>query len=408
METKGRVRERKADLVDRLARTTDEVFSLDELRSRLASGRKLRMKFGADATAPFLHIGHAVNLRMLRAFQEEGHRVQFLIGDVTAGIGDPTGRDDARTVPSREEIERNAREFERQAGRILITDDPAVFETRRNSEWWSRTGSAELLSLLGEVTLSRLSSRDMFRRRVEAGGELRMHELCYPVLQGWDSVMLESDLTIVGTDQLFNEMMGRFFQERRGQRPQVVMTTRITPGLDGVRKQSKSLGNYIGLEEGARDMFGKAMSLPDALIPDWMEVYTEIPMEDVARMRIALEGGRLKPRDAKLALARALVALHHGEAAAAEESEWFVSAFSRREFPTDAPVLALEGATRLDALVARARGSSLAEARRLIAQGAVELDGERQSDPARPVEPRPGGIALRIGKRGRWLLSSRQ
>jgi len=344
---------------------------------------------------------------MMRAFQEEGHRVQFLIGDVTAGIGDPTGRDDARTVPSREEIDRNALEFERQAARILITDDPEVFETRRNSEWWSRTPSAELLSLLGEVTLSRLSSRDMFRRRAEAGGELRMHELCYPVLQGWDSVMLESDLTIVGTDQLFNEMMGRFFQERRGQRPQVIMTSRITPGLDGVRKQSKSLGNYIGLEESARDMFGKAMSLPDALIPDWMEVYTEIPMEEAARTRAALGSGGLKPRDAKLALARALVALPHGEAAAAEESEWFVSAFSRREFPEDAPALALEGATRLDALVARARKSSLAEARRLISQGAVELGGERVTDPSSEVRATPAGSRLCIGKRGRWLLNSR-
>jgi tyrosyl-tRNA synthetase len=283
-------------------------------------------------------------------------------------------------------------------------DDPELFEVRRNSEWYGRMGAEALLGLLSEVTLARLSSRDMFRRRAESGADIRVNELCYPVLQGWDSVMLESNLTIVGSDQLFNEMMGRFYQERRGQRPQVVMTSRITAGLDGVQKQSKSLGNYIALDDGPREKFGKAMSLPDALVSDWLEVYTEVPLEEVAKTRARLAEGSLGPRQAKLDLAEAIVALHHGSETAREEREWFEATFSRRKFPADAPLLRLGEDRRADALVARARGLSLSEARRLIAQGGLELDGERVLDPARELCPRPEGSRLRIGKRGHWTL----
>jgi tyrosyl-tRNA synthetase len=402
MEKKRESGRGPGDLIDRLARTTDEVFSLDELRSRLASGKKLKIKFGADVTAPFLHLGHAVNLRMMRAFQEEGHRVQFLIGDFTTLIGDPTGKSEGRPVPSREEIDRNAREFVRQVGKVLIADDPELFEVRRNSEWYGRMGAGELLGLLGEITLARLSSRDMFRRRIEAGVDIRMNELCYPVLQGWDSVMLESDLTIVGSDQLFNEMMGRVFQERRGQRPQVVMTSKITPGLDGGQKQSKSLGNYIALDDPPRQKFGKAMGLPDGLIAQWMEVYTDIPMERVAETAAGLASGKIAARAAKAELARAIVELHHGKEVAAEESEWFESTFAKREFPADAPLLKVKPGEALGEIVAAAKGVSLSEARRIISQGGVELDGQRLQDPA--LLPALNGSKLKIGKRGFYTL----
>ena len=393
-----------SDLIDRLARTTDEVFSLDELRSRLAAGKKIKIKFGADVTAPFLHLGHAVNLRMMRAFQEQGHRVQFLIGDFTTLIGDPSGKSEARALPSREEIERNAQEFVRQAGRVLIADDPELFEVRRNSEWYARMGAGELLGLLGATTLARLSSRDMFRRRIEAGTDIRMNELCYPALQGWDSVMLESDLTIVGSDQLFNEMMGRFFQERQGQRPQVVMTSKITPGLDGGQKQSKSLGNYIALDDSPRQKFGKAMGLPDGLIVQWMEVYTDLPIARVAEVSAGLQGGEISARAAKAELAAAIVALHHGNEAAAEETEWFESTFSKREFPVDAPSLRVVPGANLAAIVAMAKGISLSEARRIVTQGGIELNGERLLDPS--LLPALNGSKLKIGKRGFYTLVS--
>jgi len=267
-----------AQLVDlsQLARTTDQVFSLDELRGRLATGRPLRIKYGVDVTAPFLHIGHAVNLWMMRLFQEHGHKVVFLIGDFTTQIGDPTGKDKRRIVPSEADIQRNAEEFLRQVGQVLLTDDD-VFEVRRNSEWWGRMGVGEFLTLVAQITHARLVERDMFQKRIAEHVEIHMHEMLYPILQGYDSVMLESDLTIVGSDQLFNEMMGRLYQERAGQAPQVVLTTQITPGTDGKEKQSKSLGNYIALADTPRDKFGKAMSIPDELVGPYVTVYTDLP-----------------------------------------------------------------------------------------------------------------------------------
>jgi len=389
--------------------------SLAEFRGLLASGRKLRIKFGADVTASFLHIGHAVNLFMMREMQERGHLVQFLLGDFTTRLGDPTGRSGARVPPSREAIERDAEAFIRQVGRVLITDDPEVFEVRRNSEWWDSFALGDFLGLAGGVTAGKLLSRDMFRARMESGGEVRADEMLYPLLQGWDSVVLKSDLTIVGSDQLFNESMGRLFQERSGQRPQVVITTRITPGLDGVRKQSKTLGNFIALGDDARAMFGKAMSLPDALARDWLEVYTTVPMEEIEALcgprAAARDAGRSgpseppppsDPRAAKLALARALAARWHGSEAAAAEQEWFEATFSRREFPEDAPLVrAAPGEWRvLDLVALAAPGQSRSELRRLIAAGAVAIDCTVATAPDQLVELRYGAeLRLKAGKR---------
>lgn len=393
---------RNDGILKNFARTTETVFSLREFESLLDGGRKLKIKFGTDVTAPFLHIGHAVNLWMMRALQERGHLVQFLVGDFTTLIGDPTGRSAARRVPSAEERRKSEEEFIRQIARVLITDDRERFEIRRNSEWYAGMGLADFLGLLGQVTLGRLSSRDMFRRRVESGSDVWTNELIYPVLQGWDSVMLESDLTIVGNDQLFNEMMGRFFQERRGQPPQVVLTTKITPGLDGRNKQSKSLGNFIAINESARSMFGKAMSLPDVLIPSWLEVYTTRPLEEVEELREGLARGSLHPREAKLELATALVERWHGVEKARLERAWFEATFSRRDFPADAPPVLLRTGSHdvLAMLGIVLPGASRAELRRLLAQGAVSLDGKRLGASSGVCSIAEGERReLRVGKR---------
>ena len=348
--------------------------------------------------------------------QERGHLVQFLIGDFTTRVGDPTGRSGSRVPPASAEIERDAEAFIRQVGRVLITDDPELFEVRRNSEWWDGATLGEFLRFAGGVTASRLLSRDMFRARSEAGAEVRIDEMLYPLLQGWDSVMLRSDLTIVGSDQLFNESMGRMFQEKAGQGPQVIVTTRITPGLDGKRKQSKTLGNFIAIDDDPRAMFGKAMSLPDGLIRSWLEVYTTMGDDRIEALcgSAPPSGGPAggssggpeppphDPRRAKVELARALVERWHGARAAGEEAAWFESAFSRGLFPADAPVSrAPAGAHRAIDLIARAAPElPRAEIRRLLAAGAVESDGRRLARADEPLELRPGSpMELRLGKR---------
>ncbi len=278
-------------VLDRLRRTTDSIVGEADLSERLASGRPLRIKYGVDCTAPDLHLGHAVNLWMMRQLQDLGHQVVFLLGDLTTRVGDPTGRSETRPVLTPEEIEANALSFLEQVSLVLRTD-PAVFEVRRNSEWYDAMPVAELLSLFAQVTHAQLMSRDMFRDRVAAGREIAVHELIYPVLQGYDSFAMRSDLTIVGSDQLFNEQLGRHFQQRLGAAPQVVITTTITPGIDGRAKQSKSLNNYIGLTDSPRDKFGKLMSIPDSLVEPYARVYTELPLETVAALEAAAAARR--------------------------------------------------------------------------------------------------------------------
>lgn len=394
------------DLIDSFARTTEGIVNLEEFRKKLRGGRRLKIKFGADLTAPFLHLGHAVNLWMMREMQERGHKVQFLIGDFTTRIGDPTGRAEGRRLVAEEEMERNAAEFLRQVSKVLITDDPDVFEARRNSEWFGKMDAAGLLGILAEATHAKLVSRDMFQKRIAEGKEIRMHEMVYPLLQGFDSAMLESDLTIVGSDQLFNEMMGRHFQERAGQEPQVVITTKITPGLDGVQKQSKSLNNFIAIGDGPRDKFGKAMSLPDRLVPEWLEVYTKAPMDRIAAARDSLAAGG-NPRDDKLFLARSLVERWHGAAAASAEEAWFRETFSRGAFPADAPSIAFpEGkAGALDIVARMLPGRSRSECRRLILEGGFELDGRRVERPEEEISLAPGkALRARAGRRGFAIL----
>lgn len=385
-------------ILERFARTTEEIFSLQELQRLLASGRQLRIKYGVDLTAPHLHIGHAVNLWMMRQLQDLGHKVQFLIGDATTRIGDPTGRNTLRPLLSPEEIEANAQAFLTQARMVLRCDTPELYEVRRNSEWYDHMQASELLHLLSMVTHARLASRDMFRERMQQGQDIHMHEMIYPVLQGYDSFALESDLTIIGSDQLFNEMMGRFYQERLGQPPQVIITTKITPGIDGKAKQSKSLGNYIGLSHSPRDKFGRVMTLPDHLIVTYLEVYTDVPLEFVAE--IAMQVGN-EPMKWKLFLAHEIVRRYHNTKIADQEQEWFLQTFSARKTPGDLPEIQVEpGEQPAFDLVKRFFGAqkSNRELRRLFEQGAVSLNERALKQAEQLVEIHDGDV-FRIGKR---------
>lgn len=383
-----------------LARTTNDIFSLDELKKKLARNKPLRIKYGVDVTAPFLHIGHAVNLWMMRYFQEHGHKVVFLVGDFTTRIGDPTGKDATRTAPTDEEIQINAKRFIEQVSTVLLTD-PAVFEIRRNTEWFDKMTVAEFFPLLAMMTHARLVQRDMFQKRIKEQKEIYMHEMLYPLLQGYDSYMLESDLTIVGNDQLFNEMQGRLYQEKHGQEPQIVMTTKITPGTDGKEKQSKSLGNYIAIADTPRDKFGKIMSIPDNLIVQYFEVYTDVPMDEIRGLEKELAGGA-NPSVFKKKLASAVVARYHGADAGKAELEWFETTFSKKQVPTDIPTVEVPASiTALDLVTKCDTSLSRSEARRLIQQKAVSVDDMKVESDSQ-VLTGLDGKTIQIGKR-RWF-----
>jgi tyrosyl-tRNA synthetase len=363
-------------IIDALARTTQEIFSLESLKELLNSGKQLRLKYGVDVTAPTLHIGHAVNLWMLRLFQDHGHKVIFLIGDFTTQIGDPTGKNKTRPVISQEAIEENTKKFIEQAQMVLRFDDPNLLEVRKNSEWFGSMPTQEFLQLMSMVTHARLLSRDMFQKRIANEADIYMHELIYPLLQGYDSVMLESDLTIIGNDQLFNEMLGRFYQEKFDQKPQVIMTSKITPGLDGGEKQSKSIGNYVGLAHSPRDKFGRVMTLPDELIIQYLEVYTDVSMGTIRE----LEGDiGTKPMECKKFLAQKIVERYHGAEIAEGERQWFENTFSKKQIPDDIVTIELKkGQDVFAAVVQYFDGKrSRSDVRRLFQQGGVSVDGEK-------------------------------
>lgn len=387
-------------VVDRLRRTTDSIVGEADLLDRLRTGRPLRIKYGVDCTAPDLHLGHAVNLWMMRHLQDLGHRVVFLLGDLTTRIGDPTGRSETRPMLEPAQIDANAASFLEQVSLVLRTD-PDVFEVRRNSEWYGAMDVATLLGLFSQVTQAQLMARDMFRDRVAAGREIGLHELSYPVLQGYDSFAMDSDLTIVGSDQLFNEQLGRHFQQRLGAAPQVVITTTITPGTDGGPKQSKSLNNYIGLTDSPTDKFGKLMSLPDELVVQYSLVYTDLPLPAVQELsELSAQGGRAA-RDAKLRLAESVVARYHGAETAAAMRRDFTRVFSERNQPEDLPevVMADPQPTVLDMLRAARPEDSNSELRRLVRQGGVAVDGVKVDDPEGTVHLHGEGVVLRSGRR---------
>jgi len=380
-------------------RTIDSIVDEDGLRRRLERGEQLRIKYGVDLTAPDLHLGHAVNLWLMRHLQDHGHKVVFLLGDLTTQVGDPTGKSETRPVLSTEAIEANAQSFLDQVSIVLDTN-PKFFEVRRNSEWFGAMPVAQLLSLFSVTTHAQLMARDMFRERIKQGREVALHELTYPVLQGYDSFAMKSDLTIVGSDQLFNETMGRQYQQRLGAQPQAIITTVITPGLDGGPKQSKSLGNYVALTDTPTDKFGKIMSLSDDLVNGWATAYTTLDQERVTRLDEDLSRGGRAARDAKMTVAEAVVERYHGIKAATEAREAFQSVFSGRADPEGIPDLLLAdntvSALRLLELVRPELSQS--GRRRLLKQNAVRIDGQVVIDPEQSLSLHQGSI-VRTGKR---------
>jgi len=394
------------DKIDRLlssfARTTDDIFSLEEFRILLLSGRQLRMKYGVDVTSPHMHIGHAVNLWMYRSLQELGHKTVFLIGDFTTQIGDPTGKSKTRPIIPSEEIEKNGNAFIKQAMMVLHSD-PELVEVRRNSEWFNNMNAGDFLKLLQMVTHDRLLSRDMFRKRVAEGREIYMHELTYPLIQGYDSVALDADITIIGSDQLFNEMMGRFYQEKFDEKPQVIITSKITPGIDGKEKQSKSLGNYICLSHSPREKFGRIMSIPDKLIHEYFKVYTGLGDIEIEEIISKLEN---EPMTCKLSLAEAIVERYHGNEVALKERNWFSETFSKKNVPDNIPVITFKcKSVKAFDLVRKCldkKDFSNSHIRRLFSQGGIKVDGETHQDFNKDIFLKGQGVTLKIGKR-KWF-----
>ena len=389
-------------ILEIIRRNIEECISLTQLEKKLSSKKQLLIKYGVDVTAPFLHLGHAVNLWMMRTFQEYGHKVIFLIGDFTTKIGDPTGRDTQRKLLSDEEMKLNAQEFIRQVSLVLLTD-PEVFSIRRNSEWYDKMALSEFIELTSMVTHAKLIQRDMFQKRIENHREIFMHEMLYPLLQGYDSVMLKSDLTIVGSDQLFNELMGRFYQERFGQEPQIVITSRITPGIDGREKQSKSIGNYIALIDSPREKFGKIMSIPDALIIPYLEVYTDVPEEQIQKCRDALSQN-FNPMDIKKFTANKVVARYHGEALAHEEQSWFENTFSKQKIPEDALFFlsVRSGQSLFDTLHEKLPEYSKTALRQLVVGGGIRINGNKVDLTTIITYTPHAGDIIKVGKR-KWF-----
>jgi len=373
--TKRDVNENQAnEQAGALASGASEVISPAELAAKIGLGRPLRIKLGMDPTAPDLHLGHSLTLKKLRDFQDAGHTVIFLVGDFTAMIGDPTGRSETRKPLSREQIERNAETYRAQAFKIL---DRERTEVRFNSEWMNELGVRRLIEIAAKVSVARLLERDDFEKRLEAEEPLFLHELLYPVIQGYDSVALEADLEIGGTDQKFNMLVGRELQRHFGQAPQAVMTMPLLEGLDGVRKMSKSYGNYVGLTDKPEDMYGKLMSAPDQLMVRYYELLTKATPEEIA----AVKSGGLHPMEAKKRLARTIVAEYHDARAANRAEQYFESKFQRREIPASAQVYRIAEDLWICELMKQLQFTpSTSEARRLVSQGAVRVDGRTITD----------------------------
>ncbi|SMB98905.1 tyrosyl-tRNA synthetase [Thermanaeromonas toyohensis ToBE] len=368
-----------------------------KIRHSLRTGRPLRVKLGLDPTAPDIHLGHTVVLHKLRQFQELGHQVIIIIGDFTGRIGDPTGRSETRRQLSEEEVKANAETYKEQIFKIL---DPQRTEVVFNSSWLGRLTFSQVIELAAKVTVARMLEREDFSRRFQEGRPIGIHEFFYPLMQGYDSVALKADVELGGTDQKFNLLMGRTLQREYGQEPQVALMMPILPGLDGVQKMSKSLGNYIGINEPPKEMYGKTMSLPDELMLLYFELVTTLSLEELEDVRRGLAQGTLHPRDAKMYLAREIVKLYHGEAAALQAEAEFRKVFQERELPEEIPeVEVLEARMWAPRLLVRCGlAPSTSEARRLILQGAVKMDGVKLKDPEADIEISPGAV-LQVGKR---------
>lgn len=380
-----------------LRRGTDEILLEADLAERLKAGRPLRVKAGFDPTAPDLHLGHTVLINKLRQFQDFGHEAIFLIGDFTGLIGDPSGKNVTRKPLSPEEIAANAETYKKQVFKIL---DPHKTRVEFNSRWMNALGTAGLVKLAARYTVARMLERDDFKKRFDASQPIAIHELLYPLAQGYDSVALEADVELGGTDQKFNLLVGRQLQEQYGQKPQIVLTMPILEGLDGVQKMSKSLGNYIGINEPPGEIFGKLMSISDQLMWRYFELLSFRPVREIEKFkREAAEGAN--PRDIKFRLAEEIVTRFHGTAAARAAHADFVARFQQGALPEDMPEheIRVNGSIGITMLLTRcALSASNSEANRLLEQGGVRVDGEKVSDRALKLAAGKSYV-LQVGKR---------
>ena len=381
-----------------LGRGCDEILPEDGLAAKLGKGRPLIVKAGFDPTAPDLHVGHTVLINKMRQFQELGHEVVFLIGDFTGMIGDPSGRDAMRPPLTTEEIQANADTYKDQVFKIL---DPDKTRIELNSKWMSELGAAGLIKLASHHTVARMLERDDFDKRYKGGVPISIHEFLYPIVQGYDSVALKADVELGGTDQKFNLLVGRQLQQDFGQEPQIVMTTPLLEGLDGVEKMSKSKGNYIGITEPPGEIFGKVMSISDDMMWRYFEVLSFRSLDDIAALRKKVADG-MNPRDAKFELAMEIVARFHDDSAAEAARAEFIDRFQQGAMPEEMPELTLEaddgqlGIAHL--LKSAGLVSSTSEAFRMIKQGAVKIDGQRVDDRSLAIDAGTTNV-YQVGKR---------
>jgi tyrosyl-tRNA synthetase len=387
-----------AEALETIRRGCEELIVEEELAKKLASGRRLRVKLGLDPTAPDLHLGHTLVINKLRHFQELGHQVQFLIGDFTGMIGDPTGKNQTRPPLSREQILANAQSYREQVFKIL---DPAKTQILFNSEWSDKLGAEGMIRLASRYTVARLLERDDFAKRFKANQPIAVHELLYPLMQGYDSVAMKADVELGGTDQKFNLLVGRELQKDFGQAPQVILTMPLLEGLDGKEKMSKSLGNYVGIAEPPQEIFGKLMSISDELMWRYVELLSFEPLSALAKWKAEVDAGA-NPRDVKARFAREIVARFHGAEAARRAEEDFAQRFREREAPDEMPEVSIKAPTGgiLIAPLLKQAGltPSTSEAQRLIEQGGVKLDGEKVSDKSLKIQTGTTVVA-QVGKR---------
>lgn len=380
-----------------IGRGAVEIIQEEELTQKIGRSkqeeRPLKIKFGADPTAPDIHLGHTVLLRKLRQFQDLGHEVHFIIGDFTARIGDPSGRDETRPPLSEDEIHKNAATYQEQIFKVL---DPQRTIVYYNSKWLKNLAFSEVLKMASMSTVAQILDRDDFKKRYEEGRGIGIHEFLYPLIQGYDSVILRSDVEVGGTDQKFNLLLGRDLQEAYDQEAQVVLTMPLLEGTDGVRKMSKSFGNYIGINEEPHQIFGKLMSIPDELMPKYLELLTSLP---AAQMIEELKEGKIHPKKAKLTLAQEIVKNYYDEGTAKICEDEFERVFKEGEIPSSIEEFRMEKPSKIvDLLFSTGLTSSKSEARRMITQGGVRLDQIKIDDPELEVSPN-GEHILQIGKR---------
>jgi len=386
--------------VERLMRGTVEIFTKAELGEKLAeaakTGRQLRIKLGLDPTSADIHLGHTVVLRKMRQFQDLGHRAVLIIGDYTARIGDPTGQNSTRPMLSDEQIEENAKTYFEQAGKILDRSDKKL-EVRYNSEWLQKLTLMELIKLAAKKTVTQMLQRDSFKLRLQANEDVYTHEFLYPLMQGYDSVVVESDVELGGTDQTFNNLVGRDIQRAYGQKPQVVITVPILVGLDGKEKMSKSKDNYIGVTDEPGDMFGKIMSISDDMMENYFTLLTDFETKKIAEL---VDANKTHPKEAKVLLGKTIVAQFYDEAAAENAAAEFDKVFAQRQLPDDMPEVKISAAPIMASKLLLHCGlvESGGEGKRMIKQSGVSIDGEKISEPNMEITP-VDGMIVQVGKR---------